>query len=90
MTKPTNEPTDVSNGHQTDTPTTNVGEPAAPQRHPNEMQLRAFKDLARRIHTSLSTQRFEAALHALLVPLEKKKTSHASSTAQAPTSSPES
>lgn len=84
MTKQTNEPTSLSNGHAIEAPPSNA---ADPQPRTSEMQLRAFKDLALRISTDLSAERFEATLRALLVPLKKKPDD--SATARPPTSNPE-
>lgn len=69
MTKQTNEHTSLSNGHAIEAPPSNA---ADPQPRTSEMQLRAFKDLAQRIGTDLSAERFEAALRKLLAPLKKK------------------
>jgi len=89
MTKLTNEPIDLSNGHHTGTTPSNGAKPNAQPPPNDEAQLIAFRDLARRIHTELSAGRFEAALRTLLLPLKKPRRE---STVQpeAPTSSPES
>lgn len=65
MTKQlTNEPTDLALGNR-DGPLLGAAQPDAPQRT-GELQLLAFRDLARRIQTDLSAQRYEAALQTLL------------------------
>lgn len=89
MTKQTNEPINLTNGHQTGTTQSNAAEPNAQPPPAGGAQLIAFRDLARRIHTELSAGRFEAALRTLLLPLKKPRRE---STVQpeAPTSSPES
>lgn len=87
MTRPTIEPTDLSNGHDSATPHLNGDQPNAPPVSP-EGQLRAFRDLARRIYTDQSVKRFETALHALLLPV--KQTPRNDVTAPPPTRSPES
>jgi len=85
MTKPPNEPTEAlyQNGASLD------GEPPSTPRslQNGEMQLDAFRDLARRIHTDLSVQRFEDALHTLLIPPKRQQREL---TVQPPTHSPES
>jgi len=81
MTKQTNDPTDLSNEHQIDAPQVNGA------RGNGQMQLGAFRDLARRIHTDLSVQRFEAALRTLLLPMKKLRRE---ATVQPPTHNPES
>jgi hypothetical protein len=88
MTKPTIEPTDLSNRHDSATPHLNGDEPKAPPVSP-EGQLHAFRDLARRIYTDQSVKRFETALHALLLPV-KKAPRDGAATAQPPTHNPES
>jgi hypothetical protein len=72
MTKQMNEPIDLTNGHDSTTPLLNG---AAPKARPldRDKQLGAFRDLARRICTDRSVQRFETALHKLLLPVKKAK-----------------
>jgi hypothetical protein len=87
MTKQMDEPIDRSNGHDSATPKL---EPAKPMTPPisAEGQLHAFRDLAHRIFTDQSVQRFETALRALLTPVKKPPRDEV--TAPPPTHSPES
>lgn len=87
MTRPMNEAIDPSNGHDSATPHLNGAEPKPPPLSA-EGQLRAFHDLARRIHTDRSVHRFEAALRTLLQPMRTPRRQE--TTAQPPTHSPES
>lgn len=80
MTKQTNEPTNLSSLRQAAAPHVNGAQGNG------EMQLSAFRDLALRIHTDLSVQRFEAALRALLLPMKKRREARA----LPPTHNPES
>lgn len=89
MTKLTNEPIDHSNGHHTGTTQSNA-EPNAQPPPSGEVQLVAFRDLARRIQTELSAGRFEAALRTLLLPLKKPRRESTVQQPEPPTSSPES
>jgi hypothetical protein len=82
MTKQTNEPIDLPNGSA---PLLNDTEPQAPPVS-SDRQLSAFQDLARRMSTDRSIQRFNAALRTLLLPVRKR----AEAKARPPTHSPES
>ena len=86
MTKHKNEPTDLSptdlsNEHQADAPQLKGAQGNG------GTQMGAFRELARRIHTELSAQRFEAALRALLLPMKRLRRE---TTVQPPTHNPES
>jgi len=87
MTRPMKEPTEPSNGHDSAAPHLNGTEPKAPPLTA-EGQLRAFHDLARRIHTDRSVHRFEAALRTLLQPMKQRRSQE--TTAQPPTHNPKS
>ncbi len=64
MTKLTNDPINPTAGREGGPPP--AAEPDARPLRSSELQLLAFRDLARRIQTDHSVQRYEAALRALL------------------------